>query len=125
MLGRNSREIIMGADVGVVRAYAVMRKPEGERWDVERMRNVRGSPQQPNPEKPSMNIPTRITLDPPEEDVPDKSVSLMQGNRTRRFRITSPMLREYGYTDRCEGCRWQKAGMTGHMGSPRPLSSED
>ena len=30
---RSSNEVIVGVDAGVVRAYAVVRRPEGERWD--------------------------------------------------------------------------------------------
>ena len=63
-----------------------------------------------------MSIPTRITFDPPEENDPDPQMPLRREKRTRKFRITPPMLGEYGYTDGCEGCRWQKAGLTGHRG---------
>ena len=57
---RNSNEILIGTGEGVVRAYAVIRRAEGERWDADALRKVRGTPQQPDPNKPGMHIPTRL-----------------------------------------------------------------
>ena len=73
---RNSNEVLIGTNDGVVRAYAVIRKAEGERWSAENLRNMKGTPQQPDPSKPGLNIPTRIVFDPPEEDRVDETAPL-------------------------------------------------
>ena len=58
---------------------------------------MRGSPQQPNPERPGMSIPTKITFDPLEKEDPDPQVPLRKETRTRKFRITPQMLGDYGH----------------------------
>ena len=60
---RNSNEIIIGTPDGVVKAYSVYRKALGERWDKEKIKNVKGTPQQPNPNAPGLEIPIRIRFD--------------------------------------------------------------
>ena len=65
---RDSNEVLVGTKDGVVRAYSVIRKPEGERWDAEMLREMRGSPQQPDPSKPGDHVPIKIRFDPPARD---------------------------------------------------------
>ena len=107
----NSNEIIIGTTKGVIRAYAARRMPEDERWDGDLIKRLKGTPQQPNPNKPGDTVPIRITFDEPvrleqvEENTGRKEVNL------RRFRITIPMLEKHGFTENCEGCRFKKAGL--------------
>ena len=108
---RDSNEVLIGTRNGVVRAYAVIRKAEGERWDADLLRNMRGTPQQPDPTKPGLHIPIRITFDPPDGGVLDEAVPLRKERGVRRLRITKRMLDRYGFTQDCEGCRCQRAGL--------------
>ncbi len=50
-LGRNcaSNEAIIGTKEGVIRAYAIKRKTEEERWDSKLIKNVKGTPQKATP----------------------------------------------------------------------------
>ena len=48
---RSSNEIIVGTRKGAVRAYAIRRKLEEDRWDAQMITEIRGTPQQPDPNK--------------------------------------------------------------------------
>ena len=61
-------ETIIGTDIGVVTAWAVKRRLEGERWRKEAVMGMIGTPSQPDPSKPGATIPIRITV-PTCEDV--------------------------------------------------------
>ena len=46
---RNTNEAIIGTDLGALRAYAVKRRAPGEQWDGPAIQNLKGTPQQPDP----------------------------------------------------------------------------
>ena len=72
---------------------------------------MKGTPEQPDPNRQGDRIPIRITFD---EASRREVVPTTQEAETeiRRFRITIPMLEKYGFTDDCEGCRFKRAGMS-------------
>ena len=108
---RSSNEMVIGTTEGVVKAYAIRRKPDDEKWDAKLIEEMKGTPQQPNPNKSSAKIPIRIKFDEPSSVVTDEAVPARQEG-PRRFRITIPMLVKYGYTAGCEGCRFEQAGLS-------------
>ena len=110
---RNSNEAIIGTKDGVVRAYSIKRQDEDQRWSAEAIKQMRGSPQQPDPKKASIQIPVRVSFDPPSTERPDESKPLRNEKVMRRMMITAAMLEKYGYTEDCEGCRCKRSGVTG------------
>ena len=108
---RESNEAIVGTKVGAVRAYAVKRQDEEHRWDSELIKNLQGTPQQPDPSKAGIAIPVRVNFDPPMEAAPVPLDGEERGKQMRRMKITATMLRKYGYSDQCEGCRYRRAGL--------------
>eukprot|EP00973_Karenia_brevis_P056195 7815668-Karenia_brevis.AAC.1 len=70
---------------------------------------MRGTPQQPDPSKPGMHIPVRVNFEDFAEDEPEETVE--RRFAPRRMKITKSMLKDVGYTDDCEGCDAQKAGL--------------
>ena len=50
-LGMDMRttEVIIGTPSGVVKARSVRRRPEDERWDMEKLPSIRGTPDDPTP----------------------------------------------------------------------------
>ena len=48
---RDSNESVVGTPEGAFKAYAIKRMTEAERWDAEMIKSVRGTPQQPDPNK--------------------------------------------------------------------------
>jgi len=111
---RNSNEVLIGTKEGVVRAYTVWRFPEGEQWDADMILNMKGTPQRPDPSKPGLQIPIRVRFDGPKEDEVRKSEPARREDERRRLRITAKDLQKYGYTDKCEGCKFKKLGWKEH-----------
>ena len=109
---RSSNEVLIGTAQGVVRAWAIKLKPEDEKWDAELIRNMKGSPAQPNPNKSGLNVPIRITFDPmpPEYIEPQVQPSRVDGV-PRQMPIHNWMLKKYGYTDECKGCEQRRTGL--------------
>ena len=108
---RSSNEVYIGTRNGVVRAYKVKRRDAQSQWDAELIKQMRGTPRQPDPNKPGYSIECQINFD-PESKEPHVEI---QTNRPeldiRRMRITPAILREFGYTVGCEGCRYKQAGL--------------
>jgi hypothetical protein len=110
---RESNEMIIGTKDGVIRAYAIKRKAADERWDVDLLKNMKGTPQQPDPSKPGSMVPIRINFDPPvvgehagaEVDQEENS------RQIRRMKITPEVLKKYGFTEGCDGCKFKAAGL--------------
>ena len=107
---RNTNEHVIGTRDGAVRAYAIKRKDASQRWDATLLKEIRGTPEQPNPHKPGSAIPIRINFDPPAERPPQVEEPLIRARQVRRMKITSCMLEQFGYTEGCDGCRYKQAG---------------
>ena len=96
---RSTNEMVMGTKDGVVRAYAIKRQDDEERWKSGLVKEMRGTPQQPNPNKPGLNIPIRVTFDEPSAQEPIPTVPLYREKVARRMKITKEILENYGYTE--------------------------
>ena len=107
---RNTNEAIIGTDECAVKAYSIERKPLGERWDIERIKRLRGTPQRPNPDKQSIEVPARVNFDGPDEVEVEPAQNARDTLDIRRMRISPAILRKYGFTTGCEGCRYKRAG---------------
>ena len=107
---RNSNEALVGTAEGVVRAYSIRRQEEDRRWSSRMIRELKGSPEQPDPKKAGTHVPVRIHFDPPSTTTPLPSIPARQEKAMRRMMITPAMLTKYGYTDGCEACRLRAAG---------------
>ena len=59
-----SSETLIGTPTGVVRARAIKRFEEAEKWDVGAVLGMKRTPQRPNPNKPGLHIPIQIRLEP-------------------------------------------------------------
>jgi hypothetical protein len=108
---RNSNETIIGTREGTVRAYAIRRQDEEQRRSGNMLKEIKGAPKQPNLNKPGLQIPVRITFDPPEAIDPIPSQPARQERQIRRTKLTGVLLGKYGYTEGCDGCRYKKAGL--------------
>ena len=71
-----------------------------------------GTPQQPDPNRATYKLPLRVNFDGPDTDDVAAPVALAPNEPyIRRTAITAEMLREYGYTEGCHGCRQKAAGL--------------
>ena len=114
-----TNEVLIGTEAGVIRVYDIKRKDEKERWNKEKILNMKGTPRQPDPSKPGAGIPTRVSFDSVDKQDVDGPEPLRAGVDIRRMRITPETLEKHGYTEGCEGCRWQKAGLRDEKGRGR------
>ena len=107
---RSSNEIIIGTGEGVVRAYAIQRQDDENRWQGDGIKGMKGTPSQPDPGKPGLNIPVRVRSDPIVGEPQGEQMEDTEA-KTRRERITHKTLDKYGYTEGCDGCVYKGAGL--------------
>ena len=62
--GDRNTEALIGTAKGVVRAHTVERLTPSTKGDINYILDMRGTPQRPDPSKPGLHIPVRISLDP-------------------------------------------------------------
>ena len=102
-LGLNgvSHAYLVGLEDGtVVEANSIKRKPEGERWNADFIKNIKGLPWKPKgPEELEVDTPLREIENPVEVEV--KPID----RRLSAFKITKQALNKFGYTEGCPGCR--------------------
>ena len=55
-----SDEIIVGTADGVIKARTIRRRPKGEQWSAEEVKNMKGTPSMPVPGVQSDNITSRV-----------------------------------------------------------------
>ena len=55
----------IGTGEGVVRAWAIRKKPETEQWDGNLIKEMRGKPAKPNPNRAGNTIPITVSFDRP------------------------------------------------------------
>ena len=96
--GRSSEDII-GTEQGVLRASAIKRVPDDERWSSERVLQLKGVPWDAREEEKVPQGDEREAADKDrveEEDMPQAQV--------KRFYIRKEDIIKYGYTAACPGC---------------------
>ena len=100
---RDSNESVVGTPDGAFRAYAIKRMMESERWDAEFIRGLRGTPQQPDPNRKGTKVPISIRFDAGPVDLHTHPVREAGEPATRRRVITQVELDKYGFTPGCPG----------------------
>jgi hypothetical protein len=113
---RTSTEVLIGTAEGVVRAWAVRRKVEDERWSGATIKEMKGTPARPDPNMSGIDIPIRIkvTMDFPNA-VAEPIVPQRNEDQSRRAYLKKNDFVKFGYDEDCEGCRKLSAGK-----APRP-----
>jgi len=91
---RASNEILIGTADGVVRAYTVQRKVEGEQWSASDIENMRGTPHQPDPTRPGTRIPISVKFDEPDETEAVRVEATRKDTVCRRMTISASILRK-------------------------------
>ena len=107
-------EAIIGTREGVVKAWAIKRRSEGERWNIENINGVRGTPAEPVPGQGKRRVPIKVRMGEANDgkvDGKDDVDAGMEEQAPRRARITKKYYERYGYTEGCEGCGRLMAGL--------------
>ena len=113
---RDSNEAIIGTIDAAVRAYAVTGMAADERWNAENIKHMQGLPQQPDPKRPGLRVPIRITLGDEVIEAQPREVQKDIEPLPRRMGITVTELEKYGYTDKCPGCLAKRRGAVAKKG---------
>ena len=104
-------ETLMGTEKGVVRAYSVDRLSPSVRWDINRIIDMKGTPQRPDPSKPGLNIPVKIRLEPEMAmDMPIMRPARKEEGPRAAY-LSKEDFRKFGFTEGCDGCGRLAAGM--------------
>ena len=108
---RGSSEVLIGTPDGVVRARAVKRKPEEERWRADAILNITGTPARPNPQMPGHDIPVHIHVQfDVDHCLPGEPAPARVEIVSRRTYLKACDFQKHGWTEGCEGCRRLKTG---------------
>ena len=91
-----------------MRTYSVERLSPSARWDINRILDMKGAPQKPDPSKPGLNIPVKIRLEP--EVAVDMPVTrpARKEEGPRAAYLTREDFKNFGFTEGCDvaaGCR--------------------
>ena len=110
---RSSNEILIGTREGVVRAWAIRKMPVGEQWDAGLIKEMKGTPCKPNPNKAGNFIPVYINFDATEDVEVDGELKPAQTEGIPRVAyIKGWMTDAHGFTEGCQGCAVKQAGMS-------------
>ena len=103
---------MIGTRTGVVRAWAVKRKVEEQRWDITLIKDMKGTPAKPDPASSGIEIPVRICL-PKETDEEEEQEwrKPRREDKPRRTYLKKEDFEVHGYTEGCKGCRWIQTGI--------------
>jgi len=93
--------------VGIVKAWATRRKPEGERWDKDTVLSITQTSLQPYPESDEFRVKTRITpgLAAEGANVPPVVEQSLRAGLLGHAYLTRADFETNGHTDGCRGCR--------------------
>ena len=97
------------------------RRAEGDRWDGELMKQIRGTPQTPDPNTEGIEVPVRVEAPSVNVNVVPQELRPPRVEETpRRVYLKPKDFVKHGYTEGWEGCRRLR---TGNM-SFRPHNEE-
>ena len=131
-----SDEIIVGTETGVLKARTLTRLTEDKQWDWEYLRNLQGTPRQPDPKvvsdqihaslrdraEPEQGVPAPVPGQPAEVPVAPEVNQPRPEAAARRMCVRKPEMEKYGPTQRLPGlhsCRtWHECDA--HGGLQRP-----
>ena len=109
---QKSNEVLIGTTQGVVRAWAVKRRTDDERWSAEAVRTMQGVPPQPVPGRAGSQVPIRVRVDVDQDLEAEPHDLPRRENAPRRTRLERPHFEKHGWSDDCQGCRRAQAGLS-------------
>ena len=98
---RGSNEPIVGTERGAVKAWAVRRRPSGERWSNELVSNMKGTPEKWKAEANTDQADKPTWTD---ADNGEGAPSTGEVRRPPKMYLKMKDFKRYGYTRECPGC---------------------
>ena len=94
-----SNESVVGTERGVVKAFAIKRIANKEKWNYEAVKSMPGTLMGPDPNRPGRDrVPIRIEAR-REREVETPSGSDGKNEQVRRMKITRKVLENKGFTE--------------------------
>ena len=95
----------------MVKAYTTERLSPSVQLDINRILDMKGTPQRPDPTKPGLSIPVKIRLEPDVKiDMPITGPARKEEG-PRDVYLSKEDFKTFGFTEGCEGCSRLAAGM--------------
>ena len=111
---RSTNAALVATSEGVIKVWGFRRLPEGQQWDGDRIRSIRGSPKDWKLDASEDSLQVELLDGGLPQEV--ENVEPMSGPRTGE-RISMYLKRSdfdtYGFTDGCPGCRDISTGRSG------------
>lgn len=93
--------------IAIVKAWAIRRLPEDERWKAEDVLKIQGIPTKPNPNGPGAELSTHIS---PEPVVRERVEDPTRHEVVLPFAVRLQDVQTHGFTAGCKGCTAARAG---------------
>ena len=133
-LQRRSNEAIIGTESGVYKARTIRRLAPEAKWDIEYIKRIVGTPEEPVPGRPgeaiTMGAREDGAIDPrSEEGAQDAEVVNIPRNEAhepaepRRMYVRKADVDKYGASGGCAGCTGVLTGESGPMAKPSPTAT--
>ena len=97
---RNSNEVLVGNQAGVVKAWAISRRPLEERWDDDLVRILRATPSGWSDDKAIEHEHPIV----PDSDSEPPSEGEEEGKYSHEIRLRTGDFQRYGLAHECAGC---------------------
>ncbi len=108
---QRTNEYTVGTTVGVVRAYAIRRRPDGEKWVRDLVMSTVGTAEMPMPGGRSTEIPIRVPVRRGDAELAGLEVPPPPRKEeiARRVYLLPRDFEKHGRTPRCKGCQHKGA----------------
>ena len=135
-LQRKSNEVVIGTEAGVYKARTIRRLAPDAKWDIEYIKSIVGTPEEPVPGRPGETITMGTQEDgsvvprDDQERAQDAEVVNIPRNEaqepmtTRRMYVRKADVDKYGATGGCNGCTGVLTGEKWPNGKTIPHSNE-
>ena len=104
-----SNEIIVSETSGVWKTRTVQRRSIGDRWDVTNAEQIQFVPWKVHEEDEKADgdvlVAVKLTEEEVAEQLKEADFDLSDTAVPRRFYVTTKLLKEHGFSAKCEGCR--------------------
>ena len=105
----NEHIVIIENEGPAIRCRIIKRRPEGDRWQASRVKEIKATPRRPNPREPedqelTTEKETSVRELNQDEKMEEVQTKVPKEMRRRNFKITKYILEKHGYSTNCIGC---------------------
>ena len=113
---RNTSEVLIGTDEGIVKAWSVRRLPVEEQWDAERVSRIKGSPKSWEIDAGEESHDSDLEDEENRQEEVEFLLPVTRLGEKKSMYLSRRDFNRHGYTDGCVGCRAIASGVQGRTG---------